>query len=95
LDTTQATLSPPTTVRSKVECLQRLRDSGLPVALQIGGVLDLVIEDEGSYQKLLELVDRLETIEAIREGMAEIDEGKGLTLEEAKAAVRAKYGISL
>ena len=41
------------------------------------------------------LVDRLETIEAIREGIRQIDEGQGMSLEEFKEAVHKKYGIPL
>ena len=81
--------------RNTVEFLRQLKETGKPVVLTINGKAELVVQDAGSYQKLLELVDRLETIEAVREGMKEIEEGKGISLEEAKEQARAKHGISL
>ena len=81
--------------RNTVEFLRQLKETGKPVVLTINGKAELVVQDAGSYQKLLELADRLETIEAVREGMKEIEEGKGISLEEAKEQARAKHGISL
>ena len=80
---------------SIIEFIRELRKAGQPVVLTINGNAELVVEDAGSLQKLLELVDRLETIEAIREGMKDLEEGRGLTLEEFKEQVRKKHGIPL
>jgi len=52
-----------------------------------------VVQDAKSYQKLLELVDRFETIEAIREGMKDVDEGRMRSLEDFKREIRKKYGL--
>jgi hypothetical protein len=46
-----------------------------------------------SFQKLVELVELLETIDAVREGMQELASGKGLSLDEVKEEVRKKHGI--
>jgi hypothetical protein len=78
-----------------VKLVRKLQETGQPAVLTINGEVKLVIQDATSYQMLLELVDRLDTIEAIREGMKEIDEGKGLSLAEAMDQVRKKYGIPL
>ena len=72
-----------------------LKKSDKPVQLTINGEIQLSISDERSLQMLLELVNRLETIAAINEGLKEIDEGKGVTLDRAKREVKAKYGLSL
>ena len=37
-----------------------------PIRLSIDSVGEVVVEDRGSYEKLLELVDRLECIEALK-----------------------------
>jgi PHD/YefM family antitoxin component YafN of YafNO toxin-antitoxin module len=87
---------PLTQVRPNVmEFIRELRKAGQPVVLTINGKAELVVEDVGSLQKLLELVDRLETIESIREGMKDIEEGRMLNLEEFKDQVRKKHGIPL
>ena len=59
------------------------------------GQANLAVEDATSLRLLVELVDRLETIEAIREGMRQIEEDQGMSLEEFKEAVHKKYGIPL
>jgi hypothetical protein len=61
--------------------------------LTINGKAELVVQDAKAYQRLLELAERIETIEAIRAGMKEFDEGKGVTLEEFRDYVRRKHDI--
>jgi hypothetical protein len=83
----------PTTARGAVQTLQQLRESGQDIVLTINGQAPLHVQDATSYQKLLELVDRLECIEALREGLKEVEEGKCLSLEQAKEALAKKHGI--
>jgi prevent-host-death family protein len=63
--------------RNTVEFMRQLNETGQPIVLTVNGQAELVVQDAKSYQKLLELVDRLETIEGIRAGLAEMREGKG------------------
>jgi PHD/YefM family antitoxin component YafN of YafNO toxin-antitoxin module len=81
--------------RNTAAFLRQLKKRGAPIVLTINGKAELVVQDAKSYQKLLDLADRLEAIEAIKEGMAELGKGKGLSLEEAKKRARSKHGISL
>jgi hypothetical protein len=62
--------------------LRELREAGPPVSITINGRAEIVVEDATSYQKLLELVERLETIGAVREGLASADRGEGRPAEE-------------
>ena len=80
--------SPSNGKRNPVTFLHQLKKSGDPIVLTINGKTELVVEDAQSYQQLLELVERLDAIAAIREGMQEIAEGKGVSLEKVKAAAR-------
>ena len=75
--------------------LRRLKEAGEPITISVNGKGTLRIADEGSYGMLLDLIDRLETIESINEGNKELDEGKGLSLEEVKEQAKQRYGISL
>jgi hypothetical protein len=61
--------------------LRELREAGPPASLTINGRAEFVVEDANSYQKLLELVERLETIGAVREGLASADRGEGRPAE--------------
>ena len=60
----------------------QLRKSGRPVVLTIDGKAELVIQDATSYQKLLALAERLETIEAVKESLAALDRGEGRPMDD-------------
>jgi prevent-host-death family protein len=81
--------------RKTSQFIQQLKATGQPVILTVNGKAELVVQDAKSYQKLMELVDRLEAIEAIREGLRDEAEGRVVTLEEAMQMVREKHGIPL
>jgi hypothetical protein len=95
VDTSQEIDTQPGLKRSTVELIRELKRTGQPIVLMISGKAELLVEDATSVLKLLDLVDRLETIEAIREGMRQIEEGQGVSLEEFKNAVHMKHGIPL
>ncbi len=78
-----------------VHLLRQLDDHGEPIVISINGKADLMISDEGSFQMLVNLVDRLELFEVLKQATKDLDEGKGLSLEEVKEQARLKYGISL
>ena len=79
--------------RNTTEFVRRMKESGEPVVLTVNGRSELVVQDATSYQKLLELVDRLEAIEGIKKGLEEADRGEGVTLEEFDKEMRRKYEI--
>ena len=57
--------------------MEQLRETGQPIVLTVNGKAELVVQDVESYQKLLELVERLETIEAVKMALEEMKVGKG------------------
>jgi PHD/YefM family antitoxin component YafN of YafNO toxin-antitoxin module len=79
--------------RNTTAFLDRLRESGKPVVLTINGKAKLVVQDALSYQQLLETIDRLEAIEGIRRGLAEMRAGKGKPLDQVDKAICKKHGI--
>lgn len=96
LDLDQISDQAPTTMGEILYLLHRLKAAGEPITLSINGRGDLPIKDDGAYQLLLNLVDRLEVTEVLRERLADLDAGRPtLSMEEAKEQVRAKYGISV
>jgi predicted transcriptional regulator len=63
------------------------------VTLRVDDRPPLVIKDARAYQLLWELVDRIEAIEAVREGLEQVEEGRTLPLEELDRRLRKKHGI--
>jgi len=57
------------------------------------GTAELVVQEAGAYQDLLDRLDELETLAALSEAAAEIDRGEGSSIEEAEARLREKLGI--
>jgi PHD/YefM family antitoxin component YafN of YafNO toxin-antitoxin module len=70
-----------------------LRKSGEPIILTLNGRAEVVVLDANSYQKLRESLDRLETLDGIREGVADMRAGRMLTPDDAREEARKKYGI--
>jgi PHD/YefM family antitoxin component YafN of YafNO toxin-antitoxin module len=74
--------------------IDQLQQTGHPLVLTINGKAELVVQDAKSYQRLLDLAERLETIQAVREGLASIDSGHGKSMDEVfdtlEKEIRAK-----
>jgi prevent-host-death family protein len=63
--------------RNTQEFLRQLKETGNPVVLTINGKAELVVQDAASYQRLFDLAERLETIQAVKESLASADRGEG------------------
>ena len=81
--------SDPTTA----QYVDRMEREGRPITLRIDDRPPLVIEDARARQMLWELVDRIETIAAVREGLEQMERGEGRPAEEAFEDIRNKYRL--
>ena len=68
--------------RNTSEFLRQLKETGNPVVLTINGKAELVVQDAASYQRLFDLAERLETIQAVKEGIASVDRGEGTPMDD-------------
>ncbi len=68
--------------RNTPEFLRQLKETGNPVVLTINGKAELVVQDAASYQRLFDLAERLETIQAVKEGLASADRGEGTPMDD-------------
>lgn len=68
--------------RNTPEFIRLLKESGHPFVLTVNGKAELVVQDAKSYQRLLNLADRLETIQAVKEGLASVDRGEGKPMDQ-------------
>ena len=80
--------------RNTAEFLTQLKQTGHPLVLTINGKAELVVQDAKSYQRLLDIAERLETIQAVKEGLASIENGEGRSLDavfdEIEKGIRKK-----
>ncbi|MBV8318871.1 MAG: type II toxin-antitoxin system Phd/YefM family antitoxin [Planctomycetaceae bacterium] len=74
--------------RNTTEFLRQLKETGHPVVLTINGKAELVVQDSASYQKLIELAERAERMEALRQSIEEMRDGKGIPAEDVLAEMR-------
>ena len=74
--------------RNTPEFLRQLKETGHPVVLTINGKAELVVQDSASYQKLIELAERAERMEALRQSVEEMRAGQGIPAEDVLAEMR-------
>ena len=72
--------------------VQQWSATGQAIEIMVNQQHSLRVGDETSVRMLLDLVDRLEMLEEVRRASQELDEGKGLSLEEARAQVGRQHG---
>jgi PHD/YefM family antitoxin component YafN of YafNO toxin-antitoxin module len=73
--------------------IDRMEREGRPITLHVDDRPPLVIADERAYQMLWELIDRIETIEGVREGLRQVEQGRTMPLDELDRRLRKKHGI--
>lgn len=62
--------------RHTAKVMKRLRRSGNPVVLTVNGKAEVVVQDAGAYQRLMELVERAEMLEFLGRAKADADAGR-------------------
>lgn len=80
--------------RNVKEYVSRLKKTRDPLVLTVNGRAEIVVQDAGSYQDLLDRLERAETLAAIRRGIEQAEAGHGVPLEEAERRLRKKHGFS-
>jgi PHD/YefM family antitoxin component YafN of YafNO toxin-antitoxin module len=75
------------------EFVQRLKESGEPLILTINGKAELVVQDAGSYQKLLDLAEEARVLEGIRRGLEDVRAGRTQPVREAFADIRRELDL--
>lgn len=80
--------------RNTASYLERIKESGRPLVLTVNGKAEVVVQDAESYQKILELVDRIEAIEGIKAGLNSVREGRTFPAKQALTELKQKHGIS-
>ena len=76
--------------RKTSELLDRLKKTGHPLVLTINGRAEVVVQDAGAYQELL---DRVETIEALQRGFADVKAGRTKPARAVFERLRRKHAV--
>jgi prevent-host-death family protein len=80
--------------RDTAKVVRQLKKTGQPVILTVNGKAELVIQDAGSYQKLLDAKDRMEAIEGIKLGLESMKRNSGKPAERFFKEFFSEKGIS-
>ncbi len=73
--------------------LAQMKQNGKPLVLTVNGKAELIVQDAQSYQKLLDELEHLKTVEALLVGLQEFDQGKGQPVREALSQLRLKLNV--
>lgn len=79
--------------RDTTTALKHLRATGRPLVLTVNGKAEVVVQDPASYQKLLELADRMEAILAVERGLKDIKAGRTKPLKDVLENLGRKNGL--
>jgi prevent-host-death family protein len=76
--------------RNTTEYMKKIKESGKPLVLTVNGKAEVVVQDAESYRRMIELLDRAETAEAVREGLESVRRGKTMPLDLFDSKMRKK-----
>jgi prevent-host-death family protein len=79
--------------RKTTEFVKQLKATGAPVVLTVNGKAELVVQDAAAYQKLVDLIEQMETVQILRERLAAARRGEGRPVEEFFGEMEQKYGL--
>lgn len=80
-------------LRNHTSHVERLKKSKDPSVFTVNGKAEIVMLDVKTYQEILDKVERVKTVEAIRVGLKAAEEGKLKPLEVVFKEIKARYGI--
>ena len=81
--------------RDSNKVMRQMKKTKEPVVLTVNGKAAIVVQDAESYQRLLELKERAEVVETLRQRLASRGRKKGRTADEFFAEFFARNNISV
>ena len=80
--------------RNTSEILEQMRGSGNPLVLTIDGNAEVVVLDASAYQSMMNRVDKLEALDGIKRGLADVEAGRVTPLSAFEDEFRSQPGLS-
>ena len=79
--------------RDSNKVMRQMKKTKAPVVLTINGKAAVVVQDAESYQRLLELKERTEVVETLRQRLASLSRKKGRPVEDFFTEFFVKHNI--
>jgi prevent-host-death family protein len=73
---------------------KRMSRSGRPMVLTVNGKPGFVVQDASSYQELLDKLEDLRDLEALRDAIEQGERGECVPMEEVFERLREKHGFA-
>ena len=80
-------------LRNHKSHVARLQETRTPEVLTVNGKAAVIVQDAESYQEMVERLQYMETLTAIREGLASAERGELKDAGQVYAEMKARYGI--
>ena len=80
--------------RQSAEAVRQLKASRRPMVLTINGKAELVVQDAVSYQRLLDIAAQADAREGVRQGLADISQGRTRPAREVFDEIRKEFDVS-
>ena len=77
--------------RKTPDFVKQLKKTGRPVVLTMNGRACVVVQDAESYQNMLDILERVKDIDAIREGLADVERGNTMSLDAFDIEMKRKH----
>ena len=93
LDITKDIQSLTTFRRRSGDFMKQLKKSKRPVVLTVKGKAAAIVQDAEAYQRLLDIADRADAQEGIRQGLDDVAHGRTRPVRKAFDEIRRKHDI--
>ncbi|MEP6755395.1 MAG: type II toxin-antitoxin system Phd/YefM family antitoxin [Chthonomonadales bacterium] len=80
--------------RNTSDYLDQMRETHSPIVLTVNGKAEVVVQDVESYQKMLERLDLLDSIEGMRRGLVDMKNGNTRPAKEVFEEMFVELGIT-
>lgn len=80
-------------IRNAKSYVAKVKETKNPIAITVNGEAEVVIVDAAEYQALVDESENARFVSAIKEGLADVQAGRTLTLAEVRERMSAKYGV--
>ena len=79
--------------RKTSDFVLKMKKTHRPMVLTVNGKPEIIVQDTTSYKKLLDRLEHFEGIEAIRQGIRAVEQGKTKPARQALSALQETLGI--